>query len=206
MTIVILITFSYQVTAYLISLKKHVLIAPFNGSFMQVTMEVGAVANPGATLAKIIRTDRLELEVPVTTTDADWVSIGDNVDVMTKDGSVHWQGKVIRKSDFIDVNTQRLNVFVSLIPTKDKPLYAGEYLKAIFAGRKIDNVMEIPRNAVSNYDEVFIIKDAKLVRIKINVHKVNEKTIVFSGPEEGTELVVEPLVSAMENTRVEIMR
>jgi len=65
--------------------RKHLIYAPFNGSFTQVYMEVGAIANPGSKLATTIHTGKLELEVPVETDDIQWVSDGDIVEVTTED-------------------------------------------------------------------------------------------------------------------------
>jgi len=66
--------------------------------------------------------------------------------------------------------------------------------------------MEIPRNAVFNTNEVFTVEDGKLMKHTITISKINEKTLIFTGLEEGIELVVEPLVNALENSRVEIVR
>jgi len=196
----------YSIKSDEVTLEKYTLRAPFNGTFTEVNMEVGAIANPGATLAKIIRTDRLELEVPIETTDAQWIDVGDSVDVSTEDGLMHWLGRIVRKSDFVDPATQSRSIFVRIIPTADKPIYRGQYLKAVFNGKEIENAMEIPRNAVFNHNLVFVIEDKKLVKKEIIIRKINEKTLIFSGLEENTELVVEPLIGAMENTQVEIIR
>ena len=66
--------------------------------------------------------------------------------------------------------------------------------------------MEMPRNAVFNNNEVFAVVEGKLVKRTIHIHKINETTLLFSGLDEGMELVVEPLVNVLENTPVEITR
>ena len=201
-----ILTEYYSIKGDEINLKKHIIHAPFSGTFTDVFMEVGAIANPGGTLANIIRTDSLELEVPIETTDARWIEIGNLVEVISPDESTLWEGRVVRKSSFVDMTTQSMSVFVSLFPEKEKPLFEGQYLKAVFPGKANENVMEIPRNAVFNTNEVFTVEDGKLMKHTITVHKINEKTLIFSGLEEGIELVVEPLVNALENSRVEIVR
>ena len=196
----------YSIKSDEITLDKHTIYAPFDGTFIEVYMEVGAIANPGATLARIIRTDRLELEVPIETADAQWIDIGDSVDVLTEDDFWHWIGRVVRKSDFVDIATQSRSIFVHLAPSKDRPIFKGQYLKAVFNGKEIENAMEIPRKAVFNYNEVFVVEDGKLMKKEINIQKINEKTLIFSGLSENTELVVEPLINALENSPVEIIR
>jgi hypothetical protein len=165
-------------------------------------MEVGAYANAGSRVAHAIRTDQLELEVSLRRTDAAWVRIGDPVTVTSKDGSADWEGYVIRKSDFVDENTQRQEVFVRLDNGGSQALLAGEYLLATFPVRPINDVMEIPRNAVFNFDEVFLVKSGRLAKANINVIKENERTLIFNGLNEGDTLVIQQLINVSEGTLV----
>lgn len=194
----------YSIKSEEVRLKKYEIHAPFTGTYTNVMLEVGSVANPGSRIGEIIRTDQLEMETPIEVHNANWINVGDTVMVTTEDGSREWTGKVIRKSQFVESRTQSISVFVGLESTPENPLYLGLYLKAIFPGVIVRNAMQIPRNAVFNSNEVFIVNDGRLAKRVINVHKVDEKTLIFSGLEEGTNLVVEPLVNAAENTKVEI--
>jgi HlyD family secretion protein len=196
----------YTIKSEEVRLKKYAITAPFSGTFTDVMLEVGSVANPGSRIAKIIRTDKLELEVPLKVKNADWVKKGDLVQVATEDGSREWQGKVARKSQFIDADSQSISIFVALESTPENPLYLGLYLKAIFPGVMVRNAMQIPRNAVFNNNEVFIVKDGRLSKQEIRIHKVDEKTLIFSGLSEGWDLVVEPLINATENSMAEIIK
>ena len=195
----------YAIKSDEIRLKKYNIYAPFAGTYTDVMLEVGSIANPGTRLAKIIRTDIMELEIPVEVNQADWIAIGDATTVSTEDGSRNWTGKVVRKSQFVDPDTQSIEVFVQLKSTRDNPLYNGLYLKAIFPGADLDNVMEIPRGAVFNQNEVFVVKEGKLAKQEIDIHKINRDTIIFSGVPAGLNVVVEPLINASENTPVEII-
>lgn len=185
-------------------LEKYAVYAPFTGTYTDVMLEVGSVANPGSRVGKIIRTDRLELEVPVEIHNADWIKSGDAVYVATEDGAKEWSGTVARKAEFVAGN-QTISVFVALKSTPENPLYLGLYLKAVFPGVIVSNAMQIPRNAVFNSNEVFVVNDGRLAKREIMIHKIDEKTLIFSGLTEGADLVVEPLVNAAENTKVEIV-
>jgi hypothetical protein len=79
------------------------------------------------------------------------------------------------------------------------PLYDGLYLKAEIPGESIAESMEIPRNAVINQNQVFIVEDSLLKVKEIDVKKVNPKTVIFSGLTEGADLVIEPLLNAHNN-------
>lgn len=183
-------------------LARHYITAPFDGTIMEVSLEAGGIANPGTRIAKIIKTDLLELEVPVKVDDLKWVSVGDQVKVVDEYETRSWQGKVLRISEFVDPTTQSASVFVQVKNQKEKPIYVGMFLEAQFDDKIVDDAMEIPRQAVFNQNEVFIVSDSSLQKRKINVRKINQNSVIFNGLEEGEEVVVEPLVNVKEGTVV----
>jgi membrane fusion protein (multidrug efflux system) len=187
-----------------IQLSKHSIYAPFNGTFTDVLLEVGSIANPGSRLARIINTGLLELELPIPVSDVKWINKGDKVITTAEDGSGEWMGKVIRKADYVDRNSQSVSVFVSVQNNSDNPLYEGQYLKASFDGEITGQAMEIPRRAIFNNNEVFIVNDSILRKAVISVLRVNEQSTIFNGLDEGVAVVVEPLVNIVEGTIVEI--
>jgi RND family efflux transporter MFP subunit len=195
----------YSIKSAEVRLSRYKVYAPFDGAFTEVFLEPGSVANPGARIASMIRTDKLELEVPVRSDDAYWINIGDKVNVSTKDRHASWTGKVVRKSSFMDPGTQTISVYVALSPEKDKPLYQGQFLRAEFVAMTLEQSMEIPRNAVFNKDRVFTVEEGKLKEYQIDVLKTNETTVLFAGLPEGLDLVVEPLVNAREGYNAEIL-
>ena len=62
--------------------------------------------------------------------------------------------------------------------------------------------MEIPRNAIFNGTQVFVVADTLLKVRDIQIHKINPQSVVFYGLGEGEDLVVEPLINAHNNMRV----
>ena len=186
-----------------LQLSRHTIVAPFTGTFTEVYLEVGSYANTGGRVATAIKTDELELEVPVIQFDAEWIKLDSKVHVYDKAGKHQWNGTVVRKSQFIDPNTQSQSIFVLLKNHSAASLLAGEYYMAEFPGHPIDGVMEIPRNIVFNTDEVFVIVNGRLQKRTVNVIKVNEKTLIMNGLEEGEILVMQPLINVLEGTLVE---
>lgn len=195
----------YSIKSAEVRLSYYQLFAPFDGTFTSVYLEVGSIANPGARIASMIRTDKLELEVPVRIEDAYWINIGDKVKVSTKDRHVMWDGKVARKSNFMDASSQSIAIYISLASEAGKPMYQGQYLMAEFASKTIEKCMEIPRNAIFNKGQVFVVEGGKLKIYNVDVLKTNETTVLISGLSEGVDLVVEPLVNSKEGVNVEIL-
>jgi membrane fusion protein (multidrug efflux system) len=195
----------YSIKSDEIRLEKHTIYAPFDGAYTDVYLEVGSVVNPGSRIAKIIRTNELEMEVPLNPAEAAKVKVGDVATAIDEDQNETWKGRVIRKAKFVDPNTQSIYIYVKLTPSANKPLYKGQYLKAEFGELNFKDVMQIPRNALFNSNEVFVVVDGKLVKRRVNIVKISETTALINGLEEGAQLVIEPLVSATENTPVQIL-
>lgn len=186
-------------------LQRHTVYAPFDGTYTDVYLEVGAYTNTGGRVAHAIRTNDLELEVPLQMSDAKWVKIGDNVKIKSEPRELNWTGKVVRKSQFVDENNQRQSVFVRLNNDRQKHIVlSGEFLSTEFPGHPVENVMEIPRNSVFNSNEVFVVVDGRLENRTINIIKTNEKTLIFNGLEIGEVIVVQPLINVLEGTLVEV--
>lgn len=195
----------YNISKDELKLNRHIVRAPFDGTYTEVYLEAGAYTNTGGRVAHIISTNNLELEVPLKRFDAQWVKIGDKVKVKAEGRGIEWTGKVIRKSQFVDENTQSQAIFVKLNShSSSNTFLSGEYLFAYFPGHPIGNVMEIPRNCVFNTNEVFIIVNGRLEIRSINLIKVNERSLIFNGLVKGDIIVVQPLINVLEGTMVEI--
>ncbi len=193
----------YSIQRDELQLQRHTIRAPFNGTYKEVYLETGAYTNTGGRVARAIRTDEMELEVPLKRVDASWVRIGDPVQVYSEKRDLSWKGKVIRISPYVDEGTQSQEIFVHIPFNREKPLLAGEYLKAIFPVRPIMGVMEIPRNSVFNSNDVFVIKNGRLAKREIKVIKENERTLIFNGLPEGDSVVVQQLINVSEGTMVQ---
>jgi multidrug efflux pump subunit AcrA (membrane-fusion protein) len=185
--------------------EKHNIYAPFNGTLTEVNVEVGGIAALGTRLGKIINTKDLELEVPLEISDAKWVKTGNKATITDENGNIYNEGKVSRIAGNLDLQTQSISVFVSVKNELENPIYRGQYLTAKFEGVVVNDVMEIPRNAVFNSDNVFLIRDGLLKKEVLNIVRLNEKTLFFNGLNQNDTIVVEPLVNVSENSRVQII-
>jgi len=193
----------YNIRRDELQLNRRTVVAPFTGTFTEVIMEVDSYINAGGRVARAIKTDELELEVPVDRFDAAWIKIGDKVKVQADKQEITWTGTVVRKNQFVDPNTQSQGIFISLKNHNSPTLLAGEYYRAEFPGHPIDGAMEVPRNIIFNTNEVFVIVDNRLEKRVANIIKLNEKTLIFNGVKEGEMLVMQPLINVLEGTLVE---
>jgi len=183
-------------------LAKYVFIAPYNGSIVQLNVEEGSIVNPGTNIGRIIRTDEMEAEIPIKVESIKWIEKGMPVKLYSENKTMYWEGKVARISDYVDPNTQSINIYVTLQPNNQNKLFEGIYLQAEIESSLLVNTMEIPRKALVNNNQVYVVSDGKLKLKPITIHKVNSNSIIFSGLETGELVVVESLVNVSENMSV----
>ena len=179
-------------------LRKYRYYAPFDGSVIEVNMESGAFINPGTKIGKIIKTGTHELKVAVETRDIPWIQMGTEVAVYSDETQQSWTGQVARISEFVNQNTQSVDVFISLNPTNQK-IYDGQFMQAAIPARVIKDGMTIPRKAIYNGSEVFVVEDTLLKVKQIDIYRTTEEHAIVSGLPVGTDIVVEPLVNAHNN-------
>ena len=94
-------------------LSKFQQIAPFSGSIVESYSDDGAIINPGSPIIQIIRTDQLEIEIPIPVKYMDDIEIGKTVSLFENEHI--FEGKVIRKGEFINPKTQSVPVYVNQI-------------------------------------------------------------------------------------------
>jgi membrane fusion protein (multidrug efflux system) len=195
----------YSIKSLEENLKKYTIVAPYTGSVVGVNLEIGSVVNPGATIASIIRTDKLELKVPVRQKDINYVTVGSEVKIVQEDATKSWKGKVMRKAGFIDPNTQSISVYIG-IDSDATDVYDGLYLKAVIPGKVIDQGMEIERSVIRNKNEVFVVTDGVLKTRQVNIVKVTSNKAIINGLNEGDLMVIDAPSNASNSMKVEIVK
>ncbi|MEM6763851.1 MAG: efflux RND transporter periplasmic adaptor subunit [Bacteroidota bacterium] len=185
-------------------LSKYVVTAPFSGSFFDVLQEVNSVINNGTSVARIAQSGLLELEVPIRVDDLSYVRTGLTVDIYSDLDDTRWKGRVKRIGSVVDPATQSVNVYIGF-SSGTRKVYEGQYLTVQIPGTRVRDVMEIPRNAVFNQNQVYVVNDSSQLNIKsIQIEKLNDETLYFSGLSQGENVVTEPLVNVYENMPVKL--
>lgn len=195
----------YSIKSFEERVDKHTIIAPFSGNFTQVNMQEGSVINPGAVIGTIINTSTYEVEVPVEKNEVKWLEKGQKVKVVPEERTADTlMGTIVRIAQFKDPQTQSIPVYVK-IPSKAGHVYEGDYYSCLFKDITVKSSMELPRSAVFNHNEIFLVQNSRLQKAVINIVKINEKTLFFNGLKEGEFIVNEALLNANENMQVKII-
>ncbi|MDD2636652.1 MAG: efflux RND transporter periplasmic adaptor subunit [Bacteroidales bacterium] len=186
-----------------IKLTKYDIYAPFNGYFKTVNKEVGAIASIGAELAVIIRSDKLEVTVPVLVNDIKRIKAGNEVDIISGDDK--YTGTVSRIAGFVDESTQSVNVYVNIDNSGAGKLLEGEFVDVVFENENQVEGIKIPREALVENNSVYLVKSGVLKLTEINVVQILDDYTVISGVPTGDTIVVESLISVKDGQSVGVI-
>lgn len=171
-------------------MDKYLWIAPFNGSVIEVYSEPGSIVNPGAQVAKIIKTGNYEVKVPIAMRLVEEYKKKSSANFTTSSGELVATGKIIRISNVVNQKTQSADVYYSVKPLKDKEVYNGMFVNVTIDRTSNEMSMTIPRTAVKN-GEVKVVKEGELISIPIQVIGAKPDSVFVSGLKEGTFVVLE---------------
>jgi len=190
----------YSLRQQEINLKKYSIYATFDGSFKTVSREIGSVASMSAELASIIRTDKLEIIVPVLPEDAKFIQEGNQVQLL---GSYSTEiGKVSRIANFVDASTQSINIYIDYTPKSKNSFFSGEFIDVEFKISKKIKGIKVPREALLDNNQIYVIQDQQLTLKSIEIERMLDDHIIISGIKNGETIVMESLADISEGTKV----
>ena len=180
-------------------LSKFQQVAPFDGSIVDAFSDEGAIVNPGSPVIQVMRNDELEIEIPIPIKYMDKIKIGNHVDLLENENLIF--GKVVRKGEFINPNTQSVPVYVK--PNKGHKLYYGMYVQAEISFNSTELVAKIPRKAVFGKNKIYKLNsDSTIHSTNINIKSKDDTHFYINGLEDSTIIVSQPLINVKDSLKV----
>ncbi len=176
-----------------ITLEKHFIYAPFNGSIVSTQLRSGSNARIGSLLGQIINLDDLEVEIPISVQDVQWIDHDKKVHLESVELSAYWTGTIARLGSSLDQNTQTIQLYVK-VTNNHVALPQGAFLKATIPGKPVKNAFTLPRSAIYNDSYVYLIKDGMFQIRDVSVARKEKSMVVINeGLNNGDTLVAEML-------------
>jgi len=194
----------YSIKQQEIKASKYTISAPFSGFYKKVNKTEGSIATAGSEIAQIIRADKLEVTVPVVSSDSRKLTIGQQV-IIRKD-NFEQKGKISRIAGFVNASTQSVNVYVGLTSTKGKKIFEGEYVIVDFSFPIEGKGVRINREALLNDNYVYTVRDNKLQKKQVQPLYYSDDYVIVGGLKNGETLVVESLVNVREGLPVKTFK
>ncbi len=210
------------------NLSRTTLKAPFNALVLSESMENGQLVTPQSVLATIVGTDAFWIRASVPMSQLSRIAIpgfnskealGSEVTVEIDAGEQKSsrKGHVLRLLGELDQVGRMAQIMVQvddplLLESENKekgmPLLLGGYVDILFAGSQEMQLVQIPRQAIHNGDEVWVYANDSTLEIR-TIHVMatfEDYVLVSSGIEEGELLITSQIgspVSGMQLRRLE---
>ena len=187
--------------------------APYDCRIRMTYTEVGSFLGPGTRIADIYELGDFEIRLPISLDeyafiDGSGTGAGVTFSANIAGEEYTWKGTVIRDEGVVD-RTSR-SVFLVASITEDqgsKFLSPGLFVKASIAGRKLDNVISLPRKALYGKDRVYVIDDEDRLRFrKVTILRTErDRVLVSDGLEAGERVCTTNLAAAIDKMKVRIV-
>lgn len=213
-----------------INLERCRVKAPFSCRITSKNIEKGQYVSPGKIALGLADDSVLELEVPVDSRDAlAWLqfAVGENGGKATEAWfsklkpvpcKVSWTEDpknqavgILDRVSLFDEKTRTVKVVLRIEGKQFEdrlevlPLVAGMFCRAEIPGRSLQQVVELPRWAVSFKNTVYVVRENRLETVPVKVARVQaNKAYISEGLAEGDMVITTRLANPLERSLVEI--
>ncbi len=194
----------YSAKSRHLALEKHTIRAPFSGTVEDGSVFPSSTVRAGVPVGRIVRTDRMEVELALTPDQARLVKKGATARVRPDKNPETIEGVVDRVSEVLDERMQTVPVFVRVDNAGGKGLRSGAYVTVAVEGGTLGHALRLPRKALHNDTFVYVIEDGRLREKKVEPAFVGiEDVYVAGGIDDGAVVIVEPVQDAVIGMRVQ---
>ncbi len=190
-------------------LDRTVIRAPYNALIRNKQSELGQYVSPGTPVADIFAVDYAEVRLPIgqgrlaymelpPTEGFSDLSDAPQIDLFSElaGETTLWTGALTRTEGVFDERSRvlyavvRVNDPYALENPHQEPLRVGSFVQALIPGRRIDDLVILPRSAMHSGNQVWVVDaNQQLRRRQVSVLRTEgDEIYVASGLEEG-ELV-----------------
>lgn len=171
-------------------MEKYFYVAPFNGTVIETYAEPGAIANPGAQLAKIAKTGDFEVKVPIAMQDLQQYRDKSTAQFTDAAGKHIANGSIIRVSDMINKQTQSADVYYSIKAIDGNQIYNGMYLNVTINQKDERESMTLPRAAVKD-GKATVLAQNKLTEVPVVIISAVPDSVFVTGLNDGQMVLLE---------------
>jgi membrane fusion protein, multidrug efflux system len=184
-------------------LKKYLIVAPFSGEVIDNFIEPGSITNPGTRLLSIIKSNSMEIKVPLTISQLNYISSNSKPSLMNEAGEVVAKGIFDRKGKVINQSTQSVDVFFKVVPEKGKDIYLNQLLTLKTELNVFKGYFELPRTALNNDSlTLWTSADSSVYRKKFSDEIVKGENLLIKGLKEGDVVLLEEFKFVNDSVKV----
>jgi len=177
---------------------------PFAGRVLSSNVAIGQFVNAGQSLGKAFDLESLEISSSLNNDELNWLKKIQNpkITIKTKNGN-QYEGNIARISAILDPKTRFTNItFIS--EEAKKHLTAGEFIEISIVAKKPINVLMIPIEALQEQNQIWIIKDNKLKKKKVEIFQITKNYAISINNDQNFTVAKGNLFGASEGDLVKV--
>ena len=203
-----------------INLNRTTLTAPFNVLVLNTHVELGSQVSSQERLADLVGTDAYWVQVSVPVERLKWIQIpngdqeaGSDVKIFYREDNLK-TGKVIRLLPDLSKEGRMARLLIELrdplglLVKGEKPpmLLIGEYVRVAIEGEELHNVFRVPRSALRNDKEVWLVDEEKKLAIRPvkTIWRDEQSVVIQDGFNSGELLVISDIAAPVAGMDIRI--
>ncbi len=182
-----------------LDMQRTELKAPFNAVVQMREVEMGQYINRAQSVAVLYGADVVEVRVPLAIRQLGFLDLplgtrgeipADEAPEVQLTGiyggqEQHWTGKMVRTEAAIDANSNTVQSIIRVQQPEGQnvlPLPIGLYVQAAIEGRKIDDIVALPRSVIRNNNQVLVVDaENKMYFREVEIYRLEENRVLISG-------------------------
>ncbi len=208
-----------------LQLKRTTLVAPFSGRVTIRHVDQGEFVTAGTKLGEIYATSVMDVRLPLTNEELRRAGLTLGFEATDQTPGIpvtlkadvagtlsEWSGEIVRTDSRFDAATRVLYAYVEVRDPISKGtgpgtlLAPGIFVNAAIDGRRLDNVITVPRSALRGQDQVYVAEDDTLSIKTVSVLSSNrQEAVLADGITPGVQVITSPIRGVAEGMKVEVV-
>lgn len=213
-----------------LDLARTELLAPFNAIVQSRDVELGQYVNRAQAIAVLYGADVVEVRVPLAIRQLGFldVPLGTRGELPAEQapdvtltglygGEEHqWHGKLVRTEATIDPNSNTVQTIIRVRQPSGEatarhdtmPLPIGLYVEAEISGKRVDDIIALPRSVIRNNNQVLVVDaENKMYYREVEIYRLEEDRVLISGGLlPGETICVSPIQAVVNGMSVQPVR
>jgi RND family efflux transporter MFP subunit len=212
-----------------LNLERAEIKAPFNAIIESRDVELGQYVNRAQSVAIVHGADEVEVRLPLAIRQLGYLDIplgsrgvlsGEQAPKVSLSGyyggeAYFWEGKLVRTEAVIDANSNTVQTIIRVDQPESAsannssniqiPLPIGLFVQANIAGKRVDDLIVLPRSVIRNNNQVLVVdSENKMYYREIEIFRLEESRVLISGGLLPGELIcTSPIQAVVEGMSVQ---
>ena len=191
-----------------LDLERTKVRAPFSGRVKSKNVDIGRFVSPGMALARIYSIDVAEVRLPLPDKDLKYLSLPFDFRNQIKSNSgpevilrgdfagkkQEWIGSLSHIEGEFDSRSRMIHAVARVSdPYSEKneaPLTVGMYVHAEIIGKRVSGLIELPRTAVRNQNQILIVDDENRIHFRnVEIFRIDGEVVYISDGIKDNEMI-----------------